>query len=81
MYHRDKQRRDALGRGLTTDELELQGVKMLSKVLTSAVVAGILMVASAPIAAYAADAPKDKASCEKVAGMKWDATTKTCVKK
>jgi hypothetical protein len=27
-----------------------------------------------------ADTPKDKASCEK-AGMKWDATTKTCVKK
>jgi ABC-type Fe2+-enterobactin transport system substrate-binding protein len=66
---------------LTTGEFELQGVKILSKILTSAVVAGVLMVAAAPIVAYAADAPKDKASCEKVTGMKWDATTKTCVKK
>ena len=54
---------------------------MLSTILSGAVVAGVLMVAAAPIAAYAADAPKDKASCEKVTGMKWDDATKTCVKK
>jgi len=54
---------------------------MLSKILSGAMIAGVLMVVGAPIGAYAADAPKDKASCEKVTGMKWDDATKTCVKK
>jgi hypothetical protein len=54
---------------------------MLSKILSGAMIAGVLMVVGAPIGAYAADAPKDKASCEKVDGMKWDDATKTCVKK
>jgi len=54
---------------------------MLSKVLGSAVLAGFLVAVSAPIAAYAADAPKTKAECAKTAGMTWDAKTKTCVAK
>jgi ABC-type proline/glycine betaine transport system substrate-binding protein len=51
---------------------------MLAKLMSGAVVAGLLLAVSAP-ASFAADAPKDKASCEK-AGMKWDEATKTCVK-
>jgi hypothetical protein len=31
--------------------------------------------------AFAADAPKTKAACAKMKDMKWDATTKMCVKK
>jgi ABC-type Fe2+-enterobactin transport system substrate-binding protein len=54
---------------------------MTSKIVTGAVLTGLLLAVSAPIAAYAADAPKTKADCEKVKDMKWDATTKTCVKK
>ena len=42
------------------------------------VAAGIAVAFTAPT--FAADAPKDKASCEK-AGMKWDEATKTCTKK
>jgi hypothetical protein len=53
---------------------------MISRILSGAIVAGILLAASAPIGAYAADTPKDKASCEK-ANMKWDSKTNTCVKK
>ncbi len=52
---------------------------MSAKVLSSAIVATLLIAFSAP--AFAADAPKTKADCEKTKDMKWDATTKTCVKK
>jgi hypothetical protein len=51
---------------------------MLTRILSGALAAGILLAVSAPIGASAADAPKDKASCEK-AGMKWEANK--CVKK
>ena len=55
-----------------------EGNKM-SKILSTAIVAGILFSITAP--AFAADAPKTKAECKKLTDMKWDATTKTCVKK
>jgi ABC-type Fe2+-enterobactin transport system substrate-binding protein len=55
--------------------------RMISKVLSAAVMAGLLMAVSAPVVAYAADAPKTKAACKKVTGMKWDKKTKTCMKK
>lgn len=53
---------------------------MISKILSGALLAGLLLSVSAPVIAVAANAPKTKASCKK-AGMKWDKTTKTCVKK
>jgi hypothetical protein len=52
---------------------------MIAKLLSGAVVAGLLLAVSAPVS-FAADEPKDKAACEK-AGMTWDEATKTCVKK
>ncbi len=45
----------------------------------NALVAGLLLAVSAP--AFAADAPKTKADCEKTKDMKWDDKTSTCVKK
>ena len=54
---------------------------MLSKFVSAAVLAGLLWTVSAPMVAYAADAPKTKAECEKAKDMKWDEATKTCVKK
>jgi hypothetical protein len=48
------------------------------KLVNAALAAGFLLVVAAP--AFAADAPKTKAECEK-AKMKWDATKKTCSKK
>jgi hypothetical protein len=51
----------------------------MSKILDTAIVAGLLFVVTAP--AFAADAPKTKAECQKLTDMKWDAKTKTCVKK
>jgi hypothetical protein len=56
--------------------------RMISKILSGAVVAGLLMAVSAPVVAYADDAaPKTKADCKKAKDMKWDKATKTCVKK
>lgn len=51
------------------------------KALSTAVVAAILLSGVAP--AFAADpaVPTTKAACKKTADMKWDAATKTCVKK
>jgi len=51
----------------------------MPKILSIAVVVGLLFAVTAP--AFAADAPKTKAECEKLTDMKWDAKTKTCVKK
>ncbi len=54
---------------------------MISKVLSGAIIAGLLMAVSAPVVAYADDAaPKTKADCKK-AGGKWDKKTKTCAVK
>ena len=52
---------------------------MSAKILSSAIAAAVLFAFTAP--AFAADAPKTKADCEKTKDMKWDAATKTCVKK
>jgi ABC-type Fe2+-enterobactin transport system substrate-binding protein len=56
---------------------------MSIKILNSAIIAGLLLAAGMPIVASAADAaaPKTKAACEKVKNMKWDDTSKACVKK
>jgi hypothetical protein len=53
---------------------------MYVKIVSSAVLAGLLL-AAAPIVSYAADAPKTKADCEKAKNMKWDDATSKCVKK
>ncbi len=50
----------------------------MSKILSTAIVAGLLFVVTAPV--FAADAPKTTAESEKLTDMKWDAKTKTCVK-
>jgi hypothetical protein len=51
------------------------------KSLNLAIATSILLAAAAP--AFAADtpAPTSKADCKKTADMKWDAKTKSCVKK
>ncbi len=54
---------------------------MISKILSGAVVAGLLMAVSAPVVAYADDAaPKTKADCKKAKGT-WDKATKSCTLK
>lgn len=58
-------------------------IQMISKIVRGAVLTGVLVAFSAPIVANAADAdaPKTKAECKKAKDMKWDKTTKSCVKK
>ena len=51
----------------------------MSKILSTAIVTGLLLAIAAP--AFAADAPKTKAECKKLTDMKWDSATKSCVKK
>jgi hypothetical protein len=51
----------------------------MSKILGSTIVAALLLIFTVP--AFAADAPKTKAECEKMKDMKWDDATKACVKK
>ena len=55
---------------------------MIAKILSGAVIGGLLLAVSAP-ASFAEDAapPKTKAECKKMKDMTWDKTTKTCVKK
>lgn len=55
---------------------------MSAKLLSTAIVAGVLLTFSAP--AFAEDAPAaptTKADCEKMKDMTWDDATKACVKK
>jgi hypothetical protein len=52
---------------------------MSANILSTAIIAGLLLAVSAP--AFAADAPKTKADCEKTKDMKWDDAKKACVKK
>ena len=52
---------------------------MSAKILSTAIVTGILLAITAPV--FAADAPKTKADCEKTKDMKWDDAKKACVKK
>jgi ABC-type Fe2+-enterobactin transport system substrate-binding protein len=55
---------------------------MKAKTLSTAVAAAVLLAYAAPVfAADATTAPTTKADCKKQADMKWDNTTKTCVKK
>jgi ABC-type Fe2+-enterobactin transport system substrate-binding protein len=56
-------------------------IQMIAKILSGALLAGYMLAVSAPIVAVAADAPKTKADCKKAKDMKWDKTTKACVKK
>ncbi len=52
---------------------------MTAKIVSSAIIAGLLFSISAP--AFAQEAPKTKAECKKLTDMKWDSKTQTCVKK
>ncbi len=49
------------------------------RIVSSAIVAALLVAVTAP--AFAADAPKTRADCEKKKDMKWDDAAKACVKK
>lgn len=51
------------------------------KPVSLAVIAGFLMAGLAPAMAADQPAPTTKSACKKLSDMKWDATTKTCVKK
>jgi hypothetical protein len=53
----------------------------MSKSVSAAVVAGILLAGIAPALAADEPAPTTKSACKKHADMKWDSATKTCVKK
>ena len=52
---------------------------MSVKILSTALATAVLLAFTVPT--FAADAPVTKAACKKMADMKWDAATKTCVKK
>jgi len=52
----------------------------MSKFMSTAVLAGLLLGLAAPIA-EAKSAPKTKAACEKITNMKWDDASSKCVKK
>ena len=54
---------------------------MSVKILSTALVAGLLLAVSAPAFAAEPAAPTTKADCEKMKDMKWDDATKACVKK
>ena len=53
----------------------------LVKLLSSAIIAGLLFAVAPLQVAIAAEAPKTKSDCEKAKDMKWDEKTKSCVKK
>jgi hypothetical protein len=52
---------------------------MSLRILGTVIAAALVIAFAAP--AFAADAPKTKAECEKMKDMKWDDATKACVKK
>jgi len=52
----------------------------MSKILSAAILAGLLFGLAAPLA-EAKSAPKTKAACEKISTMKWDDATSKCVQK
>jgi hypothetical protein len=54
---------------------------MLSKIVRGAVLTSVLFAFTAPMVAFAADAPMTKAQCKKAKDMKWDKKTKACVAK
>ncbi len=51
------------------------------KALISLLVVGLAVAFTAPAFAQETAAPATKADCEKMKDMKWDESTKTCVKK
>jgi len=53
---------------------------MSKKIVSTAILAGLLFGLAAPIA-EAKSTPKTKAACEKMTNMKWDSSTSKCVKK
>jgi hypothetical protein len=55
-------------------------IRMSKKILSAAILAGLLVGLAAPLA-QAKSEPKTKAECEKITGMKWDDSTSKCVKK
>ena len=66
-------------RAWSTNAQKPKEERMSFKIVISAIVAALLVAVTAP--AFAADAPKTKAECEKAKDMKWDDATKACVKK
>jgi len=53
---------------------------MSKKIMSTAILAGLLFGLAAPLA-QAKSPPKTKAACEKITNMKWDDATSKCVKK
>jgi len=53
---------------------------MSKKLLSTAILAGVLFGLAAPVV-EAKSAPKTKEACEKITNMKWDDATSKCVKK
>jgi hypothetical protein len=51
------------------------------KAVNAAIAMSFLLATAAPVFAADAAAPTTKAACHKMQDMKWDAGTKTCVKK
>ena len=54
---------------------------MSARISSAAIIAGLLLAASAPAFAAEPAAPTTKADCEKMKDMKWDDAKKACVKK
>jgi hypothetical protein len=54
---------------------------MSKKIVSTAILAGLLFAGLAAPIAQAKSAPKTKAECEKLANMKWDDASSKCVKK
>ena len=50
---------------------------MIAKILSGAVIGGLLLAVSAPVSFAQNAPPKTKAECKKAKG-KWDATKKAC---
>jgi hypothetical protein len=54
---------------------------MSAKILSTAIVADLLLAITTPAFAAEPATPTTKADCEKMKDMKWDDASKTCVKK
>jgi hypothetical protein len=54
---------------------------MSAKIVSTAIIAALLLGATAPAFAAEPAAPTTKADCEKAKDMKWDDAKKACVKK
>lgn len=65
--------------GMTEHHIKGESRYMSGRIVRTAIITGLLLAVAAP--AFAADAPKTKADCEKAKDMKWDDAKKACVKK